>query len=178
MALKSFVYKVKQKYPNTLFVLLADHCGGLNGSAFQSYLIPFALYHKDLTPTYYNYFISQRDIAPTILDLLYGKHNTINPNFTGKSLVSDTHFFADYYHNGLLGWVEGNTALEINITTKEKTCYDISSYKDIEIKCNNHMLKFTNKALSFTKISQKLLFSGKTNTFDAFKRADIEKTPN
>ncbi|MBE8232402.1 MAG: hypothetical protein HAW67_01610, partial [Endozoicomonadaceae bacterium] len=136
------------------------------------------LYHKNLSPMYYDTFISQRDISPTILDLLYGSPNKMKQHFSGKSLVSDTNFFADYYHNGLLGWVEGNTALELNLTTKEKTCYDISSYKDIKIECNEQTLTFANKALSFTAISQKLLFSGKTNTFKKFRASepDTEKT--
>lgn len=169
LALRNFMSEVEQKYPNTLFVIFADHCGGVKGSSFENYLIPFALYHKELKAKKINHFISQRDIAPSIIDLIYGDKNKIFPNTSGKSIFSDTTFFADYYHNGILGWIENDNILEINLITNTKKCYKIENFKDIKIDCTKEILAFTSKALSFTNISQKLIFSGKVNTFKEYR---------
>lgn len=171
VALKEFVQNVEKKYPNTLFVFVADHCGGVKGSSFENYLIPFALYHKDLEPKAIDAIISQRDIYPTILDLLYEDTSSYIKNSSGKSLLYSDHFFADYYHNGILGWLENDLILEINLATEEKTCYKVENFKDIKIKCTQEILDFGNKALGFTNISQKLLFEGKTDTFKEYKNA-------
>lgn len=168
-ALKNFVEDIQRKYPNTLFVIFADHCGGVTGSSFENYLIPFALYHKDLNPLKIDHFISQRDIAPSIIDLIYGNKDKISPNSSGKSIFSDEQFFADYYHNGVLGWIENDKILEINIITNQKECYKIENFKDIKIKCTNDILEFEHKALAFTNISQKLVFNGKVNNFKEYK---------
>ena len=165
-ALGKFVNKVKQKYPNTIFVFFADHCGGVTSSAFENYLIPFAIYHKDIKPKYYDFYISQRDIAPSILDMVFGKYKDIKNNFQGKSLFSDQDFFADYYHNGILGWIENNHLLELNLATDKYNCYDVSTYKPKNIMCNHKLKKYKNRLLSFTKISQNMLFDGNTTSFD------------
>jgi len=164
-ALKEFVSKFEIAYPNTLFVLFADHCGGVKGSAFENYLIPFALYHKDLKPKFYDVFLSQRDIAPMVYDLVYGNYTESNVAFSGKSLFSDKQFFADYYHNGVLGWIEGDFILELNTVTNKSKCYEIIDFKDKEIKCEEAIIAFRNRALSFTQTSQTLLFSGETDKF-------------
>jgi len=169
-ALKEFVTTVEDLYPNTLFVFLADHCGGVKGSSFHNYMIPFAIYSKNLPPKLYDTYLSQRDIAPTILDLAFGNYRQFSLNFTGKSLLSDQKRFADYFHHGYLGWIEKNKILEINIATKEKTCYKIENYKDIKIKCTEEILAFETRALSFTNLSQQLLFQGKVNTFENYKK--------
>jgi len=169
-ALKEFIEKTEFLYPNTLFILLADHCGSVKGSAFENYLIPFALYHKDLKPEYYDVYLSQRDVVPTVLDLLYGDYQKINSSFTGKSLVSDSNFVADYYHNGILGWVKGQKALEINIQTQQSSCYDVSSFDTKKISCDNSTLAFTKHVQAFTNVSQRLLMSGKTSQFNNFRK--------
>jgi phosphoglycerol transferase MdoB-like AlkP superfamily enzyme len=170
-ALKDFVNKIEKQYPNTLFVLMADHCGGVKGSSFQNYLIPFALYHKDLKPQYIDTIISQRDIYPTLIDLLYNDTKELTKNTSGKSLLSANNFFADYYHNGTLGWIENDKILEINIATKQKKCYKIVNFKDIKINCTKEILSYENKSLSFTNVSQKLLFEGNVDTFKEYKNA-------
>lgn len=171
-ALKEFVQNVEEKYPNTLFVFVADHCGGVKGSSFENYLIPFALYHKDLEPKAIDAIISQRDIYPTIVDLLYEDTSSYIKNSSGKSLISSDNFFADYYHNGILGWLENDLILEINLATEEKTCYKIENFKNIKIQCTQEILNFKNRALAFTNISQKLLFEGKTKSFTEYKNAE------
>lgn len=169
LALKEFTTTIEKKYPNTLFVLFADHCGGVKGSNFENYLIPFALYHKDLKEKFYDVYLSQRDIAPMIYDLIYGDYKESNSSFSGKSIFSDKSFFSDYYHNGILGWVEGDYILELNTATNNYKCYEIVDFKDNEIQCQEDIIAFKNRALSFTQTSQRLLFSGKTHTFKNYR---------
>lgn len=167
-ALKDFFKKTLHLYPNTLFVILADHCGGVKGSTLDNYMIPFAIYHQNLKAKYYDQYISQRDITPTLLDILYGNYKNITNNLTGKSLVTDNNFFADYYHNGYLGWIEDKKSIEINLSNNKYKCFDLSSFNEKEMKCNENSTAIRNKALSFTKISQKLLFEGKTKNFKEY----------
>ncbi len=169
MALGEFVKEVEKQYPNTLFVFFADHCGGVRGTIFQSYLIPFALYHKDLEPKSYDVVLSQRDIAPTVYDLAIGDYKKDNINFSGKSLLDDQRFFADYYHNGLLGWVEKDKILELNLATNKEKCYELRGFKNEEIECSDEIRSFKNRMLSFTEVSQSLLFEGKTDKFIEYR---------
>jgi len=168
-ALKDFTLKIEKIYPNTLFVFMADHCGGVKESSFLNYMIPFALYHKELDPKYIDSYISQRDFTPTILDATLGNYKNYTNNFSGKSLFSDKSFFADYYHNGILGWVENQKSLELNTNTNKYKCYDLATFIDKEIECSDDIISFRNKALSFTKTSQNLLFKGKTHHFQGYK---------
>jgi phosphoglycerol transferase MdoB-like AlkP superfamily enzyme len=168
-ALKEFFEKVLRIYPNTLFVFLADHCGSVKGSILDNYMIPFAIYHKDLEANYYDVYLSQRDIAPTLLDILYKDYKSVTSDFTGKSLVSDSGFFADYYHDGYLGWIENGISLEINLATNKHRCIDITTFNKKEVNCSRDIVRMRNRALSFTKLSQELLFSGRTKEFKEYK---------
>lgn len=169
-ALSDFFNQIKSKYPNTLFVFFADHVGSINGNSFENYLIPFAIYHQDLKAKYYDIFSSQRDIAPTILDLVYGDYQALMPNSTGKSLVSDSRFFADYYDNGILGWVKNDKVLELNLSTQQKRCYQIIRFKLNPFICDKQTLAFSDEALAFTTQAQQLLFSGKTQNFNLLRK--------
>jgi phosphoglycerol transferase MdoB-like AlkP superfamily enzyme len=168
-ALKGFVSQIKMRYPNTLFILFADHCGGIKGSNFENYLIPFAIYHKDLEPKYYNSYISQRDIAPTIYNMIFGDYKKDNISFSGKSLISDKDLFCDYFHNGILGWIENDHILELNIASNTHNCYQIIDFKDKKIPCTNEILDFKEKLLSFTQVSQSLLFKGETDKYREYR---------
>ena len=170
LALKEFVHKIEELYPNTLFVFFADHCAVVQGSSFENYMIPFALYHKQLEEKYYDFYISQRDIAPTVLDAVFGNYKNITDKFTGKSLFSDKDFVADYYHNGILGWVEKNHAVELNIVTNKYKCFELTSFKDKQIDCTKEMINFKDKVLAFTTVSQKLMFSGNTTKFNKYNK--------
>jgi len=169
-ALGDFMNNIEAKYPNTLFLLFADHCGGVKGNSFENYLIPFAMYHKNLKAKNYNVYLSQRDIAPLIYDTVIGDYHESNISFSGKSLLSDKNFFADYYHNGTLGWIENNEIVELNIATNKNQCYEIVNFKNHKITCqNNSITTISNKMLSFTKISQELLFKGETEKFKKYR---------
>ena len=165
IALKEFIKKIEKKYPNTLLVLFADHCGRVKGSAFENYLIPFGLYHKDLTPKYYDTYFSQRDIAPTVYDLIFGDYSKDNIPFVGKSIFRNNKFYADYYHNGILAIVKNQKIAEINIVTKKLKCYTIKNFKDKKRVCTNKDQENIKDILNFTQYSQNLLFRGKTNNF-------------
>ena len=169
-ALGKFFQKVLDKYPNTIFVFFADHCGGgVNGGAFHKYMIPFAIYHKDLKAKFYDTYLSQRDIAPTVLDLSLGDYKKYSNNFSGKSLLSDNEFFADYFHSGTLGWIEKNNAIELNIVNNNFECFKIVNLKQEKSICDDKMKTLKDKALAFTKQSQKLLFEGNTMNFNKYK---------
>jgi phosphoglycerol transferase MdoB-like AlkP superfamily enzyme len=170
MALKSFVENIENKYPNTIFVVFADHCGGGVSSMLENYEIPFALYSKQLIlPKYYDTYLSQRDIAPSIYDLVIGNYKTSNIAFSGKSLFQDNNFFADFYHNGVLGWIENHHLIQLNLTNNNLKCFDINQLDINETKCIDKSIKLKNHALSFTKTSQDLLFSNKIKSFNRNK---------
>ena len=169
-ALKQFIDQVEIKYPNTIFVLFADHCGGGLTDTLENYQIPFAIYSKKLIkPKYYNTILSQRDIAPTILDLTLNNYKQYAPNFTGKSLITDKKYFANYYHNGILGWIENNNLLELNIATNKYNCFNIRNKIKIKTTCNKIFKNLYNHNLSFTIITQQLLFNKNSNKFYQFR---------
>ena len=170
-ALGKFISEVENKYPNTIFVLFADHCGGYLSGSLENYQIPFAIYSKQLIqPKFYDTILSQRDIAPTILDLTMGDYKKLASNFTGKSLIQDNKFFANYYHNGLLGWIENKKLVELNIATNKYNCFDINGTKKIKTICNKNFEKLNKHNLDFTTITQKLLFDGKINQFNLLRK--------
>jgi hypothetical protein len=112
-------------------------------------------------------------VVPSVLDLLYGNYKMVSQNFTGKSLISDSNLVADYYHNGILGWVSGSKAVEINVHTEKQQCYDVSTFTVIKeskkIACENDATH-PKQALAFTKVSQELLVSGKTFKFHNYRK--------
>ena len=161
-AMGEFIKRVEKLYPNTLFVIFADHCGGNLSGTLENYEIPFAIYSKKLIqPKEINITLSQRDIAPTIVDLALGDYKKLAPHFSGKSIFQDKIFFADYYANGILGWIEDDKILELNIATNQYKCYKMDGLHKQNIECNNSYKTLTEKALSFTTVSQKLLFKDK-----------------
>lgn len=170
-ALGSFVNAVKQRYPNTLFVFFADHCGGALNGNFENYMIPLAFYGAGAPARYLHRYVSQRDIAPTVVDLVFGDYKRLMPDFSGKSLLSDRHFFADYYRNGVLGWVEGMTAVEYAPDAGTLRCYDVSRFTSRPKECTDTADTFKARDLAFTDVSQRLLFAGETGRFRAYRFA-------
>jgi len=165
-ALGKFINRVEKKYPNTIFVLFADHCGGRLSGTLENYQIPFAIYSKKLIkPKSYDTILSQRDIAPTIMDLVVGDYRKLTPSCSGKSLFSDNDFFADYFHNGILGWIENNNLIEINSAINKMECFNLNGLKKESANCSEMHQNMKKHALSFTNVSQTLLFSGETDKF-------------
>jgi phosphoglycerol transferase MdoB-like AlkP superfamily enzyme len=168
-ALREFVQNIDAEYPNTLFVFFADHCGHVEGSAYENHLIPFGLYHKELKAKKEDVILSQRDIAPSVIDLLYGDYRSVMPSASGKSLFSDKNFFAEYFQNGIIGWIEGNNAIEIDISSGSYRCFEIKGITQTALTCKDIHKKLYNNALAFHHISQSLLFKGESKKFSNFK---------
>jgi len=168
-ALKEFVLKIQQNYPNTLFVFFADHCGHVEGSAYENHLIPFGVYHKDLKAKKVDVLLSQRDIAPTVLDLLYGDYRSVMPSVSGKSLFSDKNYFAEYFQNGIIGWLEGDDAIEIDISSGKYKCFILQGIEQKILTCKDKHKELYQNALNFHKLSQTLLFKGETKEFSRYK---------
>ncbi len=169
-SLGKFIKEVKKKFPNTLFVLFADHCGGRIKGSLRNYIIPFAIYSKDIKAKYIDKIISQRDIAPTVLDIAVGNYKKLAPNFSGKSLISDSKFFADYFHSGVLGWIQKDNCLEINLATNKNKCYKIVKFNKKVTSCSDDFREMKKNALGFTFITQKLLFDGNISEFKEWRK--------
>ena len=155
-----FLEKMQKEYPNTVYIFFADHCGGHLNGTLENYQIPFVVYADKLKPQLIDTVLSQMDIAPTVMDLIFGDYKKYLPNATGKSLFSDTKFFAPYFHNGILGWIEDGKHIEYNLQNKALKCQDNNSTQCAELK--KHLL-------SYTYITQKLLFEGKTQEFHKYR---------
>lgn len=165
-ALGSFIDKVQSdpSLANTVFVLVGDHTANVHSSNFNKYSVPFLIYAPNIVVR--RFIIraaSQRDIVPTLLDIM--GHNPI-AQFTGKSLLKDDNwpYFADYYHNGILGWIEDDLLVEIPVADSSAiSCYDYRNDPLLKspIQCQERSLAMTHRALSFTKTLQQYLFSGK-----------------
>ncbi|QOP46117.1 LTA synthase family protein [Sulfurimonas paralvinellae] len=169
-ALGDFVKRVQKKYPNTIFVLFADHCGGGLSGTLENYEIPFAIYAPQyIKAKKLDHVMSQRDIAPTLYDMIIGSYKKDRLPFSGKSIFSDKRFFADYYRSGILGWIENKKIVEINLQNSTYNCYVMKNFQKVPTQCTQEYEKLKKHALSFTYTSQKLLFEDKTNDFSRYR---------
>lgn len=155
------------KYP-LIVVLVGDHTSREHRSRFASYHVPFAIYAPELiAPERLPGIASQRDIAPTITDLL----GVPSPSsWAGQSLRrSFGRRFAEYYHEGILGWIEGPALVEIPIgsVTAQPLCYAWGSdpLQRAPRPCPDDLPQQVERATAFTAYSQELLFSGRSREF-------------
>ncbi len=167
MATGDFIAQMEKRYPNTIFVIMADHTANLKTqSNFLQYLIPLAIYSTKLKASYIDEFVSQRDVAPTLVDLALGDYHQLAPNFTGKSLIQERNFLADYYHNGTLGLAYKDEALEF--IADQLHCFDLKDYHPKPKTCENKQQIEKLKAL--TNFQQRQLFEGKTREFNRLNK--------
>ncbi len=172
-ALGDFIKAVRNDatFADTVFVLVADHSGLTPPTPLQKHLIPFAILAPGLEARQLKSIATQRDIAPTLLQLL----NIETPHhFTGHSLLSDDHTpsFSDYYHQGVLGWIEGTEAIEFPITKPgQLSCFSLANRLDSkqQTPCGEDAAKMQQRALAFTHTSQSLLFNGELARFAALR---------
>lgn len=171
-SLEQFIdaYQKSGRFKDTVFVLVADHTGAVNSSIFDRYRIPFLIYAPGIvTPRHLPEISSQRDIAPSVLDIL----NLPQPGwFAGSSLLSELPrpAIADYYHEGILGWVNGEQITEFPIQSQTPVeCYEYSAAQHLKaiVECGSSA--DNNIAIAFTQLSQKLLFNGKIKTFETYR---------
>ena len=166
-SLAEFIETVKATVKSpTLFVLLADHTAGTMSSRLTHFYLPFLIFstEQDFPSKKINALASQRDIAPTILDLLNGSA----PWFTGHSLLQEqTTYYADYFTGGTLGWIENEKLVEQHINSGKLTCYNWRDNFNLQQKrlCDAEDQLQAQRGLSFTSYSQNLIFSGKTQDY-------------
>ncbi len=170
-SLKDFVAKVQEQYSDTLFVFVADHCGGGINGALQNYLIPLAFYGEGIEPKLVDSIVSQRSVAPTLIDLTLGDYRIIAPHFSASSLIRESKFRADYYHNGTHGWIRDGYGVEFMTQQDALSCYDLKDLHYNKIECNNSLLSYKDEYTAFTDLSQQLLFKGETTKFREKLRA-------
>lgn len=161
--------KLKDLAEDTIFVLLADHTSGVGGGNLSQYAIPFVMFGPGTPRRKVARAASQRDAAPTILDAL---GLDIPKFFSGKSLLQDDEapYFADYYHEGVLGWIQDDELLEVNIFSGEIQCFDWRTDPDQKSprECSATESEMKRNALGFTEHSQSLLFDDKVKMFADF----------
>lgn len=167
IALEEYFHQLEaaSKRP-TLFIFVGDHTKGIYESNLDQFSVPFAIYFKDyIQPYKINSITHQRDIAPTLLDYL---NLPIPKNFTGHSLLQKQQgFYGDYFTGQNLGWVEFPNWIEIDLFNKNQLhCYDLDNSEPRPCSAKHEKLKA--HALSFTWLSQTLLFAGKTLQFGRY----------
>jgi len=172
-AMSAFFSRIKDKpyYKDTVFVLMSDHTHDKHKSIAAKYFIPGIIYSENNIPAKkLNRYVSQRDIAPTILDLLT---LPAAPSFAGKSLFSADKdvYFADYFDAGTVGWIKDFSLVETSVTDPAKMrCYSIEKglLHASPASCDEAAFKNSAESLVFTAYSQHLLFDGKTKNFYRF----------
>ncbi|MCW8831479.1 MAG: LTA synthase family protein [Gammaproteobacteria bacterium] len=172
-ALEEFFDNIKGKpyYENTIFVILSDHTSGKRSNALSRYLIPGIIYSENLVQAeLVNRYASQRDIAPTIFDLLNIEPSTA---FAGKSLygTESDEYFAEYYAAGSINWLSDDLMVETNVGLPDSfKCYSIKHglLKAQSMECGDRGEHISKQSLAFTAYSQDRLFKGRTKQFYEF----------
>ena len=172
-AMAEFFDNVRNRayYSNTIFVLMSDHSSGKGDRRFSRYLIPGLIYADKLIPAEKRErYVSQRDIAPTLLDIL---GIADSPAFSGKSFwrESEDVYFADYYDAGSVYWLQGDLMTESSISQSSSVrCYDISGglLGAPATSCTSNGERLSLQSLVFTDYSQQMLFAGNTRHFFSF----------
>lgn len=166
-AFGEFVEQLFHAFPDTVLVALADHAGPYEGPLINRYRVPFLIHAPGrLPPASLDITASQRDVAPTLLALL---GLPVSPWFSGQQLTAaGARSTADYYHAGLLGWVEGQQGLEFPLRHPEDLrCFDAASL--VPQACGEHSAARRDRALAFTRVMQQALFSGDLRSLAGFR---------
>lgn len=175
-ALGDFVNKWKENISKpTLFVLVADHTAG-GSDPINQFTIPFLMFASDgsVRKQHVSGIVSQRDIAPTVIQHLGG----FVPWFSGNALQTTKHTEADFFTGGIMGWVYDNHLIKLNLITPNKLeCqyWEKSLMFSRNVDCTKLDEKIKSRLLAFTSYSQKLLFSGKTRNFGDMSFRDGSK---
>jgi phosphoglycerol transferase MdoB-like AlkP superfamily enzyme len=138
------------------------------------YMIPFAILAPDIQARNSGYMASQRDIAPTILQLL---GLPVPDHFSGLSLLEEnSENFTDFYHQGLLGWVVNETLYQMPLKGNRLDCYQLgeSPLQPVSRECSEPDRARNREAVAFTHLSQALLFNGEIGHFPALIKAQAQ----
>lgn len=149
----------------TLVVLMSDHTAGMPHTGLQRNSIPFLMYgiNTDVPNLKPNINASQRDVAPSILDLMDGSARW----FTGQSmLTSNYNGSADFSQGKSVNWIKNNKLVQINAETgKVEQCAIVAENTiDVEPRSceNTEFQMLIQEAKAYTSYSQQLLYDGKT----------------
>ena len=162
-ALGDFVERIRKdpQLKDTVLVLLADHPGLIPSDGYRASQIPFVILAPGLEPVELPAVLSQRDVAPSIADLLALPASS---EFTGQSVLRSIEpRMADYYYQGTLGWVSQGSIVETNLNDgNERRCYALQPGAALPQTrpCAPADEVHAKNALAFTHLSQSLLFSG------------------
>jgi phosphoglycerol transferase MdoB-like AlkP superfamily enzyme len=107
-AIGKFIKDAKNKpwFKDTLFVIVADHCGAVAGKSklpVDNYHIPLIFYAPELLkPTTHSAIVSQIDIAPTLIDVLgmKGQHHFFGKSFFARGVPLQRAFMSNYQELG------------------------------------------------------------------------------
>jgi phosphoglycerol transferase MdoB-like AlkP superfamily enzyme len=168
-ALRDFVTALTTRYPNTVLVVLSDHAGPGKGPEVNNYRIPFLIHAPGrVTPTTLDGVATQRDVAPTLLQLL-GQPQA--PWFTGHSLLEPRPLTADFYQAGDLGWIEGDTGVTIPLRNNGTfTCFNPRGDFG-PVACPDSAPAAAQHGLAVTTVLQDLLFQGRLADFRTYRQA-------
>jgi phosphoglycerol transferase MdoB-like AlkP superfamily enzyme len=122
--------KNKSWFKNTIFVIVADHCGSSAGKTelpILKYQIPCFIYAPEITSAKkIDKLCSQVDVLPTILSLLNWKYSS---TFYGKDILNmsptDERAFIGTYQK--LGYVKGNQVVVLS-PQKKITQYNFDRF--------------------------------------------------
>jgi len=173
-SMQEFFEKIRDKpyFKNTVFVLMSDHTGGEHKTQALRYFIPGVIYAEELVVAKkLGRYASQRDFAPTVLELL---GLPASRSFTGKSLLSENEaiYFADFFDSGMVGWIEDKSLVETSVVDpSDIKCYSLENglLNAVSVDCDQYYRKSSMHSLVFSSYSQDLLFKGKTKSFYRFE---------
>lgn len=163
--LKEFVAKIETKkyFTNTIFVFVADHTGYSNSEEHpvNRFLIPKIIYAPHIIQAQTFPFISlQRDLAPTVLDLMNG----YLPSLTGVSWLKKDRFVPnpEFYFNSTLTTLTSKKIITFDLSSKNYYCYKFKFSIYPKTPCDIADENISKETQAFTHLSQTLLMQGKT----------------
>ncbi|MBF0471160.1 MAG: LTA synthase family protein [Gammaproteobacteria bacterium] len=175
-AVADFLKQLQQRdlMEKSIIVLVADHANGLTPANRQNGLIPFAILGAGVTPYFGDFVATQRDIAPTLQQLLGLPRS---PWFSGRSLLNgDPQRVADFYGEGRLYWFHEPWRVDFALSAAESGHCSPNKEQSALPPCPREAL--IAEAVAFTRISQHLLFSGKTTQFPYLTGVDSAESRN
>ncbi|SFU52984.1 LTA synthase family protein [Halomonas korlensis] len=149
-----------------LIVLVSDHTSRVEGSILERSRLPFLLYAPGIVePGRLSRTGHQRDIAPTLADLL----DLPLPEAMGHSLLDPTApQLAEYHQAGTLGWVMDDQVVEFSLLDPTQgRCFGWQppTAQGPEQACDERALQGAKNAYALTQQAQRHLFDGTTAEF-------------
>lgn len=167
--LGKFVDKLFLDHPDSLLIMVGDHTGFTTGLIHHQYMVPFLIYYPGISARRINAVTTQRDIAPTILDILNLPNKS--KHFTGRSLIGNEIFYSDVFHNGEFAWFENKKMFIFNSKDNSTKSYEFGENIRELVKIENDPTAIQ-RAKAFIQKTQDLLFIGETKKFSVESRLE------